>query len=334
MVSIYLRPSVNVALETLRNIHSNLKDTQLQVSTGYRVAKANDNASYWSVATSTRSDISAISAVHDALGLAAATVNVASTSMTSAIDVVSEIKAKLVSATEEGIDKDKINEELTQLKGQLRSIGQAASFNGENWIVVSGDEDPTKPKQVSSSFVRREDGSVSVGTLTYKGVNASGTTGGIGDARYLIDDLSGDSGEYGVLTSDRFAASVGASKAYVLLSSEYGNTSGQTEIALNAATTTGEVAQMISTVDAMLGQMTEVGAAFGSLEDRITLQDNFAQSLNDSLTTGVGKLVDADMETESTRLMALQTQEQLGLQSLSIANASYDTVRQLFQNIH
>jgi flagellin len=89
---------------------------------------------------------------------------------------------------------------------------------------------------------------------------------------------------------------------------------------------------MISVVDAALTQATTVGSAFGALEKRISLQDEFAKNLSDNITSGIGRLVDADMEAESSKLRALQTQQQLGLQSLNIANASYDTVRQLFQN--
>jgi flagellin len=84
----------------------------------------------------------------------------------------------------------------------------------------------------------------------------------------------------------------------------------------------------------MLGQMTIVGSAFGSLEARINMQDSFAKNMSDTLTSGVGKLVDANMEQEGTKLAALQTQQQLGIQSLSIANASFSVITQLFQNIH
>ena len=88
---------------------------------------------------------------------------------------------------------------------------------------------------------------------------------------------------------------------------------------------------MISVVDAALTQLTTVGSAFGALEKRIELQNDFATKLHDNITAGIGRLVDADMEEESSRLRALQTQQQLGLQSLNIANATYDTVRQLFE---
>jgi flagellin len=52
----------------------------------------------------------------------------------SSIDVISEIKAKLVAAREPGVDKTKIDKELTELKNQLVSISESASFSGENWL--------------------------------------------------------------------------------------------------------------------------------------------------------------------------------------------------------
>jgi flagellin len=112
--------------------------TQNRVSSGYRVETAADNAAYWSIATTMRSDNKAMSTVKDALGLGAAKVDVAYTGMNSAIDVVSEIKAKLVAAREPGVDKTKIDKELTELKNQLVSISESASFSGENWLNNTG----------------------------------------------------------------------------------------------------------------------------------------------------------------------------------------------------
>ena len=51
----------------------------------------------------------------------------------------------------------------------------------------------------------------------------------------------------------------------------------------------------------------------------------------DSIETGIGQLVDADMNAESTRLQALQVRQQLGVQALSIANQSAQQILQLFQ---
>ena len=64
---------------------------------------------------------------------------------------------------------------------------------------------------------------------------------------------------------------------------------------------------------------------------RIGLQEDFVSKLTDSIDSGVGRLVDADMNEESTRLKALQTQQQLAIQSLSIANSSSQNVLSLFR---
>ncbi len=61
------------------------------------------------------------------------------------------------------------------------------------------------------------------------------------------------------------------------------------------------------------------------------MQMDFAARLSDSMFSGVGRLVDADMNEASTRLKALQTQEQLAIQSLSIANTSADSRLSLFR---
>ena len=62
------------------------------------------------------------------------------------------------------------------------------------------------------------------------------------------------------------------------------------------------------------------------------MQKDFVSKLMDSIDRGVGQLVDADMNKESTRLQALQVQQQLGIQSLQIANSNAQRVLSLFQN--
>lgn len=331
-MSIYQRTSVDAALHVLRDINRNMTVTQNHVTTGLRVEKSRDNAAYWSVATTARHDNKALSAIQDALGMAAATMGTASAGVDSVVDVVTEIKAKLVAATEQGVDKTKIGEELEQLKAQLRSVSEGAGFNNDNWIILDNTTTPTRPRQIPASFIRNSDGTVSIGMLSYHiDIPPSGATSSK-DARYVIDDRAGGTGEYGVLTSAFFATELGTAQTWVLTKSKNGNTAGQVEIGLTANTSKQDLNDMISVVDAALGQLTTVGSAFGALEKRISIQDEFAKNLSDNLTSGIGRLVDADMEAESSKLRALQTQQQLGLQSLNIANASYDTVRQLFQN--
>ena len=83
-----------------------------------------------------RSDKASLSTVQDALGLGASMVDVTYTAMNSAIDVVNQIKSKLVAAREPGVDKAKIQTEITQLQKQLKGIADSASFSGQNWLSI------------------------------------------------------------------------------------------------------------------------------------------------------------------------------------------------------
>jgi flagellin len=84
-------------------------------------------------------------------------------------------------------------------------------------------------------------------------------------------------------------------------------------------------------VDAAISNVTASASALGTARSRITSQSSFVQSLQTSINDGVGSLVDADLNVASTRLQALQVQQQLGVQSLSIANQSTQAILKLFQ---
>jgi flagellin len=161
MTSIMTNNAAIAALGILRNIGSQLGAEQNRVSTGMRVASAADNAAYWSISTTMRSDNLAISAVEDALGLGAAKVDTAYVGMTEVSELLGQFKALMVSAYEEGIDKDKVQSELEQIKQQVVSISKSASFSGQNWLDTTGTENPPIPSIVTS-YVRDEDNEVSV----------------------------------------------------------------------------------------------------------------------------------------------------------------------------
>lgn len=84
-------------------------------------------------------------------------------------------------------------------------------------------------------------------------------------------------------------------------------------------------------VESMLKDSIVSGNMLGSLQKRTELQNVFSGRLSDSIDIGVGRLIDADMEEASARLQALQTQEQLAVQTLQIANGNAENILQLFQ---
>ena len=322
MTSIMTNSAAMSALSTLRSINNDMESTQSRISSGYKVGNASDNSAYWSIATTMRSDNKALSTVKDALGLGAAKVDVAYTGMNSAIDVVSEIKAKLVAAREPGVDKTKINKELTELKNQLVSISESASFSGENWLnnttaAASG------TKNIVGGFNRDSSGNVTITTLD---VDTSTTT--------LVGT---DDETLGILTKaydadDLLATPTGTADNYRLIDMTGETTSAAgTVIELSATTTDAQVEGMIRAVDKMFTDMTDAASNLGAVNKRISMQEDFVSNLRDSIDKGVGRLVDADMNEESTRLKALQTQQQLGIQALSIANSSSQNILQLFR---
>ncbi|OWV69198.1 flagellin [Rhizobium sp. R339] len=301
MTSINTNNAAMAALQTLRGINQGLQETQAHVSSGYRVGKASDNAAYWSIATTMRSDNKALSAVSDALGLGAAKVDTAYSAMDSAIDVVGEIKAKLVAATESGVDKAKVQEEISQLQQQLLSIAQSASFSGENWVAGA---DGTK--NVVASFVR--DGSNAVSVVM---------------TDYVLDDGSAGNVLFGM--------SAGAVETSTGILGTSNGATGSVYAMDITNFTLGQIQTALTNVESALKAMTSAGAALGSISKRIELQENFVSALSDSIDSGIGRLVDADMEEESSKLSALQTQQQLAVQSLSIANSSSQTILSLFR---
>lgn len=306
MNSINTNASAMTALSSLNQTNKMLNQTQNAISTGFKVANASDNAAYWSIATEMRSDNKALSTVQDALGLGSAKVDVASTAIESVIDVTDEIKKKLVAAREPGVDREKIQSEITQLQGQITSISESASFSGENWLSVdSSAAGYNATKSIVSSFNRAADGSVSVATIDID--TASTKLFDANDQSGIIDkDRTGTAADFKLSTIDISALTDSAADLTTL--DEY-----------------------ISGADSAVSELTTAATDLGSVSSRMDIQSDFVSNLSDAIERGVSQLVDADLNEESTKLQALQAQQQLGIQALSIANSNSQNILSLFR---
>lgn len=324
MSSIMTNSGAIAALDTLRTVSRNMSETQKEVATGLRVGTSSDNAAYWSITTTMRSDDKAMSAVQDALALGAASVDVAYIGMTSAIEVMDEYKAKLVAAREPGIDRTKVNSELTELRAQMRTIAESSSFNGQNWLLTKdGANEPSR--ELVTSFIRSADNTVKVGHLDYDSTNGS-----LAEPNRLIDETS--PGSYGIVTQSAAAVGIDVTPPlyYSFMLGKDPFPLGE-EMTVTASTTNEQFDQMISYADYMLTSMTSAGARLGAIASHFDRQTEFVQDLRDAATRGVGRLRDSDLNDQSARLKALQTQEQLGLQALSIANSNSENIVSLFR---
>lgn len=300
MTSILTNAGAISALQSLRGVSSDMLDAQSATSTGMRIDAADDNAAYWSIATTMRSDNKTISAVVDSLNLSDANVGVAYEGMQSVIDVLDDLKSKIVAAKGEGVERGKIQKEVTQLQEQILSIAQSASFNEVNWL--NTDIDLSNPAQnrtdLIASFSREKNG-VSVSTMSVEFAETS-----------LFNTQGG-----GLLQSDPSDP----------------ETNGQALLDIDVAANPDMLESYIAYVDVINERVIDSAATLGALQNRLTIQSTFAESLMDSIDSGVGNLVDADMNEVSTRLKALQTQEQLATQALSIANSANQNILQLLQ---
>jgi flagellin len=312
MSSLNTNVAAMTALQSLTSTNKMLTQTQNRISTGLSVGSAADNAAYWSIATTMRSDNSSLATVQDALGLGASTIDVAYTAVDASIEIVSQIKDKLVAARQPGLDRAKIQTEITELQSQLSGIAGSATLQGQNWLDVDSSAAGFNFTKSVVSSISRAGGTVSVQTID------------IDTTSMVLFDA--DATAEGVLDGlrDSTTGAVGGDQAFAISTLDI---SALTDSVADLATLDGYIAG----ADAAITEMTAGATALGAAKSRIDIQQTFVSALMDAIDAGIGQLVDADMNEESTKLQALQVKQQLGIQALSIANSSSQSILRLFQ---
>jgi len=279
------------ALAALTKTQSNLATTENQISTGLRISSAADNATYWSIATKMRSDIGALGAVNDALSQSSSIVSTMTQALQQAISVVGVIKNDLVTASNPSADLTKIQTDIASQQASLISIGSSAIVNGVNFLETTGGK---------ANLVASYD---STNGVSFLAVDTSQTA--------LFDATTGaTSGILGASGANYTTASI---------------------LTLNVSTaTSGDIANMLKDVTTAISSLTTAASELGATTTNISTQQTYISNLSDSLTTGVGSLVDANMNEAATKLAALQVQQQLGIQALSISNSNTQLILKLF----
>ena len=137
----------------------------------------------------------------------------------------------------------------------------------------------------------------------------------------------------GSLTTNlKFLANASAN-AYITLSNQNMSLGGA-NISIASTASLGTITfatSILAQLDTSIGKVNQALGNLGSQAKQITAHAEFVSKLTDTLTAGVGNLVDADLAKESARLQALQVQQSLGTQALSIANQAPQVILQLFR---
>lgn len=139
--------------------------------------------------------------------------------------------------------------------------------------------------------------------------------------------------EYNIANTGRLAITNEDATDGLSISGQFHNVGSGGLGALAAIDVSSDVgaAAALGSIEALIDTSIDASAAFGSAQGRIETQSDFISKLGDSLKSGIGSMVDADMEAASARLQALQTQQQLATQSLSIANQAPQSILSLFR---
>ena len=280
MSSILTNNSAMVALQTLKGINSNLAKTQDEISTGKKVANAQDNAAVWAISKVMEYDQSSFKTLQSNLNMAESVVTTARKGGENVQSLLNEMKNLAAQAGSDGNDYATINAQIVAKKAQITSIVNASQMNGANLLKTN-----PVPGQTDFSVLASMDR----------------TAGNAVTSKVSIT----------VASVDFEANIVGATV---------------TTIADRASALTA-----VGEIEALFTLAKDGVAKLGTAAKRINDQSNFVANLADSLKAGVGALVDADMEEASARLQALQTQQQLGVQALSIANRAPQTILSLFK---
>lgn len=447
MSSILTNNGAMVALQTLKSVNMSLAKTQDMISTGRKVASAKDNSAIFAISKVMESDVKGFKAITDSLSLGQSTVAVARNASETITDLLTDMKAKIVAAQEENVDRTSIQADIDALESQIGSVVSAAQFNGLNLIdgsstdvmniLASLDRDGNGNVTSRQIAVDRQNLSVSTpvsaqgfgttdlanaaaasaliqgtaantvadDTVYNPGTNDTETiannanaTFTIGEVAYgnsyqiVLDDVTVNVAGGGTTSGQRtfeyvasatdgtedvarnlvnqinafFGAATNSSLSYSVTQGTGAN-SNQFTITNGSATTTnttigvyaraqtggtpgssassgglGAVQNIdvttdagatgaLAAIDGLIDQSVSAAAAFGSAEGRVETQSSFISKLTDSLKSGIGALVDANMEEASARLQALQVQQQLAVQSLSIANQAPQSILSLFR---
>ena len=296
------------ALLSLNQTQQNLATYEKQVSTGLRISSAADNASYWSIATSMSSQVGALGAVSSALLESSSMLGTMSAAMQSTVSIMDNIQNDLLTAQQPGTSLSKIQTDISTQQQLLISIGTSASFNGQNYLA----------------------------SATGQSINLVSSYNATSGTSYISLNTT-NTALFGTGVSAGSTANLATSSGAIL--DTYGtNYTSASILSLNISTinggtgaTSGDLTNMLKDVQKALSSIETAASTIGATQTNITAQQTFISNLSASLTAGVGSLVDADMNQASTKISALQVQQQLGVQALAIANSNTQMILRLFQ---
>ncbi len=291
---ITLSSATRTNLLSLQNTSNLIGQTQQRLATGLKVNSALDDALAFFKARNLNSRATDLSSIKDAISGGVSVITAATQGLSSIESVLSQMKAIAQSAISapESTTRAKLASQFNELRSQVDGIAADSSFNGVNLLKNTTTRFAGGADVLTVKFNERTDP---------KAVN-----------QLVVNGLATADFTTIVATS---AVAVGAS------ATRLGQTGTAAVKAINSA---------IDAIDSALVTVRQASQQFGTNAALLSIREDFTTNLINTLKSGASDLVNADLNEESANLLSLQTRQQLGTISLSIAQRSEQSILRLF----
>jgi flagellin len=311
MTSLLTNTAAMNALATLRQINADLEETEGRISSGLEVTSGKDNAAYYQISSTMSADSAVNDAINDGLEVTAASLDIAEQGAQQIQDYAEEFQTKAVFTASSSSSAEEVENDLLEIVKQMELALAGATNKGDDMLGVESYANVTATADVAAD-----------GTLTVTSTNADTT---VGQTREVTAGTTRAGGTYSTITVEvqtyDLASEVAKLKAIAGSFSENATGDNSETYLAGVAAETEEIFANITSITTKLGQSSKT----------IENQQTYLSEQSDTIDTAVGSMIDADLEEESARLSALQTQQELATQALSIANESTSSVMTLFQ---
>jgi flagellin-like hook-associated protein FlgL len=270
--------------------------TQQRLATGLKVNSALDDALAFFKARNLNDRAGDLSAIKDGIHGAVSVLTAATQGLTSIESTLKQMKALAQSAisSPESSTRAKLASQFNELRSQVDNLAEDSSFNGVNLL-----------KNGTGAFQSGAD---------YLTVKFNERTDPVGVNQLVVSGLKAADFQSIMATSAQIHGSAG-------LTTVWGQTGTAAIFAINSS---------IRAIDSALNTVRQTAQQFGTNASLLGIREDFTANLINTLKGGASDLVNADLNEESANLLSLQTRQQLGTISLSIAQKSEQSVLRLF----
>ena len=337
MSEISLTASMRSNLLSLQNTQSLMDQTQERLSTGKKVNSAIDNPSSYYTAQSLTNRASDLSSLLDSMGQAVQTIQAANEGIEAITSFAQQAKAIANSAldTTDTAERASYMEQFNAILKQIDGIAKDSGYKGVNLLADGELKVKFNEKGDSSLEITGEDASADglglVNATDWAKVETATT-----QAKTALENAQK------TLTTAQNATVAPSGADYTTEEAkQQAIATAQQDVdtkqaAYDALVKTDTAAQKtkiedsIKLVDAAISTLRTWASDFGNNYSIVQSREDFTENLINVLTEGADKLTLADMNEESANMLALQTRQQLAINSLSLASQAAQSVLQLF----